>query len=79
MPTVRKAISDMQTQRIGEVSRIAIGDPDVIPLWFGEPDLDTPEFIRRAAIDAMQAGHTIEHLDYALSVFDRLLKKYEIL
>ena len=58
MPTVRKAISDMQTQRIGEVSRIAIGDPDVIPLWFGEPDLDTPEFIRRAAIDAMQAGHT---------------------
>jgi glycine C-acetyltransferase len=28
---------------------------------------------------AMQAGHTIEHLDYALSVFDRLLKKYKIL
>ena len=58
MPTVRTAISQMQTQRIGEVSRIAIGDPDVIPLWFGEPDLDTPEFIRQAAIDAMQSGHT---------------------
>ena len=57
-PIVRSAISDMQTQRIGEVSRIAIGDPDVIPLWFGEPDLDTPEFIRQAAIDAMQAGET---------------------
>ena len=57
MPTVRTAISQMQTQRIGEVSRIAIGDPDVIPLWFGEPDLDTPEFIRQAAIDAMQSGH----------------------
>ncbi len=28
---------------------------------------------------AMQAGHTREHLDYALTVFDRLLKKYEIL
>jgi len=58
MPTVRTAIAEMQTQRIGEVSRIAIGDPDVIPLWFGEPDLDTPAFIRQAAIDAMQAGHT---------------------
>ena len=58
MPTVRTAISDMQTQRIGEVSRIAIGDPDVIPLWFGEPDLDTPEFIRQAAMDAMQSGQT---------------------
>ncbi len=58
MPVVRSAIAQMQTQRIGEVSRIAIGDPDVIPLWFGEPDLDTPEFIRQAAIDAMQAGET---------------------
>jgi aspartate/methionine/tyrosine aminotransferase len=48
----------MQTQRIGEVSRIAIGNPDVIALWFGEPDLDTPAFIRQAAIDAMQAGQT---------------------
>ena len=28
---------------------------------------------------AMQAGHTTEQLDYALSVFERLLKKYEIL
>ena len=28
---------------------------------------------------AMQAGHTTEHLDYALSVFERLLKKYEVL
>ena len=57
-PIVRSAISEMPTQRIGEVSRIAIGDPDVIPLWFGEPDLDTSEFIRQAAINAMQAGHT---------------------
>ena len=58
MPTVRTAISEMQTQRIGEVSRIAIGDPDVIPLWFGEPDLDTPAFIRQAAIDSLQSGQT---------------------
>ena len=58
MPVVRPAIAEMQTQRIGEVSRIGIGNPDVIPLWFGEPDLDTPEFIRQAAIDAMHAGQT---------------------
>ena len=58
MPIIRSAIAEMQTQRIGEVSRIAIGDPDIVPFWFGEPDLDTPEFIRDAAIKAMQAGHT---------------------
>ena len=58
MPTVRHAISEMETQRIGEVSRIAIGDPDVIPLWFGESDVDTPDFIGEAAIAAIRAGHT---------------------
>ncbi|MCP4979005.1 MAG: aminotransferase class I/II-fold pyridoxal phosphate-dependent enzyme, partial [Gammaproteobacteria bacterium] len=26
------------------------------PMWFGKPDLDTPEFIRQAAIEAMQSG-----------------------
>ncbi|MEX0832828.1 MAG: pyridoxal phosphate-dependent aminotransferase [Actinomycetota bacterium] len=30
----------------------------IIHLEIGEPDFDTPEHIRRATIDAMQAGHT---------------------
>lgn len=55
---VRSAVSGMENQRIGEVSRLAIGAPDIIPLWFGEPDLDTPTFVRDAAIAAIDAGHT---------------------
>ena len=55
---VRSAVSGMENQRIGEVSRLAIGAPDIIPLWFGEPDLDTPGFVRDAAIAALDAGHT---------------------
>jgi aspartate/methionine/tyrosine aminotransferase len=55
---VRSAVSGMENQRIGEVSRLAIGAPDIIPLWFGEPDLDTPGFVRDAAIAAIDAGHT---------------------
>jgi aspartate aminotransferase len=55
---VRSAVSGMENQRIGEVSRLAIGAPDIIPLWFGEPDLDTPGFVRDAAIVAIDAGHT---------------------
>ena len=31
---------------------------DVISLTIGEPDFDTPEAIRQAAADAMNAGHT---------------------
>lgn len=32
--------------------------PDLIPLWAGEGDLETPEFIRRAGIEALAAGET---------------------
>ena len=31
---------------------------DIISLGFGEPDFDTPEHIREAAIEAIRAGHT---------------------
>jgi aspartate/methionine/tyrosine aminotransferase len=48
----------MENQRISEVTRLGIEDPDVIPLWFGESDLITPDFIQRAAQEAMAAGHT---------------------
>lgn len=58
MIELRRAIAEMENQRIGEVARLAIGDPDIVPLWFGESDLDTPDFIKQAAIDALGAGHT---------------------
>jgi aspartate/methionine/tyrosine aminotransferase len=58
MPELRRAITEMENQRIGEVSRLAIGDPDIVPLWFGESDLDTPDFIKQAAVEAMNAGFT---------------------
>ena len=35
-----------------------MGDPDVIPLWFGEPDRPTPDFIIEASDRALRAGHT---------------------
>jgi aspartate/methionine/tyrosine aminotransferase len=35
-----------------------MGNPEVIPLWYGEGDLPTPEFIGAAASAALRAGHT---------------------
>jgi aspartate/methionine/tyrosine aminotransferase len=35
-----------------------MGDPDVIPLWYGESDLPTPGFIAEAAAAALRAGDT---------------------
>jgi len=58
MSRVRSVIARMENQRIGEVSRLGIGDPRIVPLWFGESDLVTPDFVRQAAKDAIDAGHT---------------------
>jgi len=58
MPKIRHAISKMENQRISQVVRLGMEDPEVIPLWFGESDLVTPKFIREAAYEALNAGHT---------------------
>jgi aspartate/methionine/tyrosine aminotransferase len=55
---VRNAIRDLPASRIGEISALGMGDPSVIPLWYGEGDLPTPEFIGAAATAALAAGQT---------------------
>ena len=37
---------------------MGLGDPDIVPLWFGESDLVTPKFIRDAAKRALDDGKT---------------------
>ncbi len=53
-PTVRA----LQPSLIRKLANAAMGRADVIPLWFGEPDKPTPEFIRQAAKDAIDEGQT---------------------
>src|ERR1700726_1410777 len=55
---VREVIRDLPTSRIAEISALGMGDPAVIPLWYGESDLPTPAFVGAAATAALQAGHT---------------------
>jgi aspartate/methionine/tyrosine aminotransferase len=43
---------------IADVAKTALGDPNMIPLWFGETDLVTPDFIRDAAKQALDDGKT---------------------
>jgi aspartate aminotransferase len=56
--SVRAAIRQLPASRITEVSALGMGDPAVIPLWYGEGDLPTPGFIAEAATAALAAGHT---------------------
>ncbi|AXV16386.1 aspartate aminotransferase [Neorhizobium sp. SOG26] len=43
---------------IGEIVTYARGRENLMPLWIGEGDLPTPDFITRAASDALLAGET---------------------
>jgi len=51
-------------------------DPDIIPLWFGEPDLPTPSFIISAADQALRAGHTFYTPNLGIAVLRETLSKY---
>ncbi|MGQ0741639.1 MAG: aminotransferase class I/II-fold pyridoxal phosphate-dependent enzyme [Alphaproteobacteria bacterium] len=55
---IRPAVADIRMNGIGVVSMQALGEPDIIPLWFGESDLVTPAFIREAAKKALDHGKT---------------------
>ena len=53
---LRQAIEEMPVSQIREIANDAIGLEGMIPLWFGEPDVSTPEFICDSAIRAMREG-----------------------
>ena len=57
-PSARDAVQALRASCIREVADAAMGHEDVIAFWFGEPDEVTPDFIRQAGIDALNAGDT---------------------
>ena len=55
---MRTIIQSLEESKIREVANAGLGREGVLPFWFGESDEVTPEFIRQAAIDALQVGET---------------------
>ena len=55
---VRPTIAAIRPNDIGRVAYLALGEPDLLPLWFGETDLKTPDFICDAAKKALDEGYT---------------------
>lgn len=58
MSIIRSTIARLPQSGIAKVALPRLGDPSVIPLWFGEGDMVTPEFIREAAKAALDDGET---------------------
>jgi aspartate aminotransferase len=55
---LRPRIAGLPASKIREVADAGMGRTDLIPLWFGEPDVPTPAFICAAASQALEAGDT---------------------
>ena len=55
---MRQAIEQLQASKIRELANAGLGRSNVLAFWFGESDEVTPDFIRQAAIDSLQAGET---------------------
>ena len=55
---IRPRIRGLELSGITKVSLLGLGNPDILPLWFGESDLPTPPFIRDAATQALEDGKT---------------------
>jgi aspartate/methionine/tyrosine aminotransferase len=55
---IRPAILNLERNGIGDVAFLGLGRSDIIPVWFGETDVVTPDFIREAAKRALDQGKT---------------------
>jgi aspartate aminotransferase len=58
MSLLRTEIEALEPSGIAKIALPRFTDPSVIPLWIGEGDTVTPQFIRDAAKRAIDAGYT---------------------
>lgn len=72
----RVAIQSLRASRIREVANAGMGRTDVLPFWFGEPDEVTPEFIRDAAKQSLDAGETFYTQNFGLPALRETIAAY---
>lgn len=72
----RDAVRDLRASSIREVANAGMGRDGVLAFWFGEPDEVTPEFIRRAASDALAAGETFYVQNHGLPELRETIAAY---
>jgi aspartate/methionine/tyrosine aminotransferase len=58
MPRIAASVESVPRSRIRELAEIAMGMEGVLRLYFGESNLPTPDYIKRAATRAMADGFT---------------------
>ena len=74
--TARPAVQSLRASQIREVANAGMGRSDILPFWFGEPDEVTPEFIRRAGIEALENGDTFYTQNFGIPPLRAALGAY---
>jgi aspartate/methionine/tyrosine aminotransferase len=74
--SARSTVRSLVASQIREVANAGIGDPDILPFWFGEPDEVTPGYIRDTAIAALAAGETFYTLNFGIPELRGALATY---
>ena len=72
----RGAVRALFASQIREVANAALGDPDVLPFWFGEPDEVTPAYIRDAAVASLAAGETFYSQNFGIPELRAAIASY---
>ncbi len=75
-PSVAASALAVPHSRIRELAEIAMSMDGVLKLYFGESNLPTPEFIKRAAQKAMADGFTFYTENAGLPSLRKALARY---
>src|SRR6476661_4052058 len=76
MPALAHSVENVPHSRIRELAEIAMSMDGVLKLYFGESNLPTPEFIKRAAQKAMADGFTYYTENAGLPSTRKALARY---
>ena len=63
----RAAVRALVASQIREVANAGLGEADILPFWFGEPDEVTPAYIREAAVASINAGETFYTQNFGIN------------
>jgi len=77
LPAIRAALEHIESSRIREVSDIGMAMEGVTPLWFGESDMTTPDFVRDAATASLNSGETFYSSNAGIPDLRQALARYE--
>ena len=74
---IRASLDVIESSRIREVSDIGMTMEGVTPLWFGESDMISPDFIRDAAATSLKEGETFYSSNAGIAPLRAALARYE--